>query len=144
MSFSPYASYKDSGVPWLGAVPEHWDVKAARFLMSCNDDVLPEDTPLDYDLDYVEISDVDEVNGVAGSEVMKFKDAPSRARRLVRDGDVILSTVRTYLRAIAAISNPPENLVVSTGFAVLRPRLINSKYARYAVAYDGFIQEVIS
>ena len=75
---------------------------------------------------------------------MQFKDAPSRARRLVRDGDIILSTVRTYLRAIAAIASPPDNLVVSTGFAVLRPRHINSKYARYAVAYDGFIQEVIS
>jgi type I restriction enzyme S subunit len=112
--------------------------------MSCNDDVLSEDTPFDYALDYVEISDVDEVNGIAGSEVMQFKDAPSRARRLVRDGDIILSTVRTYLRAIAAIASPPDNLVVSTGFAVLRPRHINSKYARYAVAYDGFIQEVIS
>jgi type I restriction enzyme S subunit len=144
MSFSPYATYRDSGVTWLGQVPAHWDVKAARFLMSCNDDVLSEDTPSDYELDYVEISDVDEVNGLAGSEIMKFKDAPSRARRLVRDGDVILSTVRTYLRAIAAIESPPENLVVSTGFAVLRPRYINSKFARYAVAYDGFVQEVIS
>lgn len=52
----------------------------------------------------------------------RFEDAPSRARRRVRHGDVIISTVRTYLQAIAQIENPPENLIVSTGFAVVRPR----------------------
>ena len=144
MSFPAYAAYRDSGVPWLGVVPAHWSAKALRFLMSCNDEVLSEDTPPDYEVDYVEISDVDEVGGVRGSETMKFADAPSRARRLVRDGDIILSTVRTYLRAIATVANPPGNMVVSTGFAVLRPRDVNSRFARYAVAYDGFVQEVIS
>ena len=107
MSFPAYAAYRDSGVPWLGVVPAHWSAKALRFLMSCNDEVLSEDTPPDYEVDYVEISDVDEVGGVRGSETMKFADAPSRARRLVRDGDIILSTVRTYLRAIATVANPP-------------------------------------
>lgn len=140
----PYASYKASGVPWLGDVPAHWEVKQARFVMTCNDDVLPENTSPEQVLDYIEISDVDEVSGIKGFESVKFSDAPSRARRLVMDGDVIVSTVRTYLRAVAAISNPTAETVVSTGFAVLRPRAIDSRYSKYAILYDGFISEVIS
>lgn len=140
----PYASYKPSGVPWLGDVPGHWEVKQTRFVMTCNDDVLPEHTNPQQLLDYVEISDVDEVSGIKGFESIKFVDAPSRARRLVVNGDVIVSTVRTYLRAIAAISSASPDMVVSTGFAVLRPRAINSRFAKYAILYDGFIREVIA
>src|SRR5260370_960669 len=51
---------------------------------------------------------------------LRFEDAPSRARRKVQHKDVIISTVRTYLRAIGLIEEPIENLIVSTGFAVLR------------------------
>lgn len=140
----PYPDYKPSGVPWLGDVPSHWETKAARFLMSCNDDVLSEDTPPNQVFEYVEISDVDEAVGLTGSAFVAFKDAPSRARRVVRHGDIVVSTVRTYLRAVAAISDPPPNLVVSTGFAVLRPEFITPQFARYAIVFDGFIHEVIA
>ena len=112
--------------------------------MSCNDEVLSEDTAPDQELEYVEISDVDETAGLTGSEFMAFKDAPSRARRVVRHGDIVVSTVRTYLRAVAAISDPPPNLVVSTGFAVLRPEFVTPRFARYAIVFDGFIHEVIA
>jgi type I restriction enzyme S subunit len=50
-----------------------------------------------------------------------YSDAPSRARRIVRKGDTILSTVRTYLKAIAFIESATEDLVCSTGFAVIKP-----------------------
>lgn len=138
------AVMKPSGVAWLGEVPSHWEVKQTRFVMTCNDDVLPEHTSPEQPLDYVEISDVDEMSGIKGFETVRFVDAPSRARRLVVDGDVIVSTVRTYLRAVAAISNPTPDTVVSTGFAVLRPRSIDSRFVRYAILCDGFISEVIA
>lgn len=112
--------------------------------MTCNDDALEETTDPDYLLEYIEISDVDEISGLKTSETLKFRDAPSRARRRVNGGDVIVSTVRTYLRAVAAISNPEPNTIVSTGFAVLRPQTIKSKFARYAILSDGFISEVIA
>ncbi len=76
---------------------------------------------------------------------MPFVKAPSRARRVVRDGDVIVSTVRTYLEAIAPINCPPDNLVVSTGFAVIRPKsILHKKYAAYALRAKGFIEEVVA
>ncbi len=139
-----YPEYKNSGVPWLGDIPAHWGFKQIRFVMTCNDDVLSEDTNENATIEYIEISDVDEFKGITGTEVLKFSEAPSRARRLVKNGDILVSTVRTYLRAIAPVKNPSENMVVSTGFAVLRPEEIDTGYSKYAMLYDGFIGEVIS
>ncbi|MGB9880403.1 MAG: restriction endonuclease subunit S, partial [Anaerolineae bacterium] len=64
---------------------------------------------------------------------------------LVRDGDVVVSTVRTYLRAIAAIKDPEPNLVVSTGFAVLRPGTgLASGYLAYALRASYFVERVVA
>jgi type I restriction enzyme, S subunit len=52
---------------------------------------------------------------------LAIDEAPSRARRIVRTGDVIVSTVRPSLRARAAIAVDLDGAVVSTGFCVLRP-----------------------
>ena len=48
-------------------------------------------------------------------------DAPSRARRRVLSGDILVSTVRPNLRGFARVQKAAENLVASTGFAVLTP-----------------------
>jgi type I restriction enzyme S subunit len=121
MSLPRYKNYKDSGVQWLGEVPEHWNVAPVKSVASCNDDVLTEATPPDLDIVYIEISDVDASRGIVGGTRIEFGSAPSRARRIVKRGDVLISTVRTYLRAIAPVGLPPENMIASTGFAVIRP-----------------------
>jgi len=125
-------------------LPAHWELKRLKYVASINDDVLPEDTTPEFPLRYVDISNVDPVVGVFGEEDYEFDKAPSRARRLVRDGDTIVSTVRTYLRAVAPINNPPKNLIVSTGFAVVRPRSIDSRYLSYALRESGFIEDIVS
>lgn len=138
------APKKPSGVPWLGEIPTHWESKAAKFLVTCNDDVLTEDVDPATEIVYVEIADVEEGQGIKATTDMLFKDAPSRARRQVKHGDIIVSTVRTYLKAIAPVENPPDNLVVSTGFAVLRPHGVSQGFAKYAFAESGFINTVIA
>jgi type I restriction enzyme S subunit len=57
---------------------------------------------------------------------------------------VIVSTVRTYLRAIATVRVPPENLIASTGFAVIRPRDIETSYLGYAMQTEFVISEIIA
>ena len=121
MSLPRYPEYKDSGVEWLGEVPVHWVELPLKTVASYNDDVIDEATDSDQEILYVDISGVDRAVGIVAKEAMLFSAAPSRARRKVKDGDVIVSTVRTYLRAIARIVEPEKNLVVSTGFAVIRP-----------------------
>jgi type I restriction enzyme, S subunit len=138
-----YPEYKGSGVEWLGDVPEHWGVKPLKYVASVNDEVLPESTPSDWELIYVDIGSVDRVEGITKKESMIFENAPSRARRLVSDGDTIVSTVRTYLRAIAPVQNPEPNLVVSTGFAVIRARKIRSDYLSFLLRSGYFIENVV-
>lgn len=143
--YKAYPAYKDSGVEWLGEIPEGWNVKFLKFQCTYNDDVLMESTPDNYELEYVDIGSVSAVEGITKTEKMLFVNAPSRARRKVKDGDVIVSTVRTYLEAIAPIVCPPDNLIISTGFAVIRPTsLINKGYLSYCLRTKGFIEEVVA
>lgn len=135
---------KDSDILWLGKIPIHWNIRPLKYLISFNDEVLPESTPDDYEIRYVEVGDISEKLGILNSTDITFKDAASRARRLVKHGDILISTVRTYLRAIAPVSNPPSNMVVSTGFAVIRPKSLNNDYARFLLSTEYFLSEVIS
>ncbi len=143
--YNAYPEYKDSGVEWLEDVPKHWGSKPLKYLCSFNDDVLPDNTNKDFELCYVDIGSVSATEGLTRTETMSYDKAPSRARRLVQDGDVIVSTVRTYLEAIAPINNPPSNMVVSTGFAVIRPNIkLYKGYAAYCLRASGFIKEVVA
>ena len=145
MSLPRYPNYKNSRGAWLEEIPATWRVMHLIRAVSVNDEVLPESTSPDFEIEYVDIGNVSLEKGIERTEQFIFADAPSRARRLVRDGDVLVSTVRTYLKAIAPVTNPPENLVVSTGFAVVRPsEELYSGYAKYALQSAGFVDEVIS
>lgn len=116
-----------------------------KYCATLNDETLPESIAPDFELQYIDIGNVDSQGKVHDVADYKFSDAPSRARRIVRDGDVVISTVRTYLQAIAAIENPPENLIVSTGFAVVRPLAqLDHYYCKYALRESRFLWEVES
>jgi len=106
-----------------------------KYVATINDEALGEDTDADFEMRYIDISNVDSSGKINEFATYRFKDAPSRARRRVRDGDVIISTVRTYLQAIAQIIQPPANLIVSTGYAVIHPRPehFDTRYCKYAL-----------
>ena len=139
-----YPHYRDSGIEWLGGVPAHGRVKRLKVVASTNDEALSDaEDPLRV-MFYVDISAADATRGITRYEELVFEDAPSRARRLVRDGDTIVSTVRTYLRAIAPIDSPKPEMVVSTGFAVIRPRAIDADFASWVLREQGFLDEIVA
>jgi len=143
--FRPYQSYKDSGVEWLGEIPEHWEVKRLKNVTQINPEVLPEAADPDYALQYIDITNVNEKGSIIDVQELRFEDAPSRARRMVRHGDTIISTVRTYLKAIGFIDDPPENLIVSTGFAVLRAMAaVKPAFLWRLVQSQQFVDSVVS
>jgi type I restriction enzyme S subunit len=143
--FKPYSAYKDSGVAWLGEIPAHWEVTRLKYVAQLNPEALAEDTDPGMEMVYVDIGGVDNLGRIVEREALTFSAAPSRARRLVRDGDVIVSTVRTYLRAIAAIRKPDLGTVVSTGFAVIRPgHVLTTGYAAYALRAPYFVERVVA
>jgi len=69
---------------------------------------------------------------------MHISEAPSRARRKVQHGDTIWSCVRPNRRSFYYIHAPDENLLVSTGFAVLSPSQLTSNYIYYATTTQDF------
>lgn len=115
-----------------------------KFAATINDEALTEDVDPDFEIQYIDIGNVDSSGTVHEIATYRFEAAPSRARRIVRDGDVIISTVRTYLQAIAPIASPPQNLIVSTGFAVIRPRpgALDAKFCRCVLREPAFLAEV--
>lgn len=142
--YQPYQEYKDSGVEWLKLSPSSWETKALKYIVSCNDEVLSESTDPDMEFEYIDIGGVSSSEGITRTETMTFSRAPSRARRVVKDGDIIVSTVRTYLEAIAPISSEFDGRIASTGFAVLRPKFLLSSFARYALRARHFIDSVVA
>jgi type I restriction enzyme S subunit len=75
----------------------------------------------------IEISDVDAGSGTVTSKTVACSEAPSRARKLVRYGDVLASTVRPEQKKVGIItSDDDDGAVCTTGFAVLRPINISS------------------
>ncbi len=81
----------------------------------------PKEEP-DREIDYIDIASIDNTRQVIGKvKQYKLKDAPSRARQIVRSGDVLFATVRPYLRNIASVPKDYGQQIASTGFSVLRP-----------------------
>lgn len=145
MSYSAYQQFSPPRWPGTQPAPVGWEVRRLKFAVTCNDEALSEATAPEYEMAYVDISSVNLVEAITMVETLLFEEAPSRARRIVRDGDTIISTVRTYLKAIAAIERPPDNMIVSTGFAVVRPLdFIDSRFLGYALQGTGFIDAVVA
>ena len=129
--------------PLPGKVPEHWKALRLKHWIGINESVLPESTDPGFEFRYMEISAVDHGRLIEFPQKTHFEVAPSRARRRVKLGDTLLSTVRTYLKAIWYAENPGDDLVCSTGFAVLTPKKgTNPKYVNYLVQSEPFTDKI--
>lgn len=118
-------------------------LRPLKHLARLNPEVLSEDTDPDFEFDYIDIGGVTLEEGVRQKEAMRFEAAPSRARKPVRKGDVIVSTVRTYLKAVARIDDTHNRAVVSTGFAVLRPNAgVDAGYLYRLCQANPFVGDV--
>ena len=134
---------KASGIEWLGEVPEHWEVKPLKRWVRLNARTLGQKTSPDFEFRYVDIGSVQTGRLVKEPERIRFEAAPSRARRVLRRGDTIISTVRTYLKAIWYVSEDADDLIASTGFAVLTPGSgVEPEYLGYVIQSSPFVNRV--
>jgi type I restriction enzyme S subunit len=81
-------------------------------------------------------------NGVfSDPEHLDLADAPSRAKRIVKNNDIVISTVRPNLRHFGIIQNAKPNMIVSTGFAVLTMDENNAdyRYIYYLLTKDEIV-----
>jgi type I restriction enzyme S subunit len=100
-------------------LPVGWRLAAIEEVCAINAWTLGKNDDLET-LEYVEISEVSRGN-IANIATYPRGEEPSRARRRLRRGDTVLSTVRPDRGSYFLALNPPENRVASTGFAVLTP-----------------------
>ena len=140
---SPLPACKPSGWKWLKALPKHWEARKLKHCLGVNESTLPETTDPDLEFRYIEIGAVNSGDLVEPPAIIRFSAAPSRARRIVKGGDTIVSTVRTYLKAVWYAEDPGDNLICSTGFAVLTPKQGTvPKFASYVAQSAPFTDQV--
>jgi len=84
----------------------------------------PNNAPTQY-FSYIDINSVDTRTGEVELQKIRFYEAPTRARKKVELGDVIVSTVRPNRNAVAIIDEILDRRVCSTGFSVIKPEKIN-------------------
>lgn len=133
---------KPSGKELIGDIPSSWNAKPLKYCVAINKDVLLESTKPDYTFRYIDIGSVNFSEGITGYEEVTFENAPSRARRIVHNGDTIVSTVRTYLKAISRIDDD-KDVIASTGFAVLTPTHADSGFLEFFCKSEAFCDEIV-
>lgn len=93
----------------------------------------------DVEIEYIDTASVTN-NRFEPLQKLKLSEAPSRAKRIVRNGDTILSTVRPNQRHFGFIRNPEPNTIASTGFAVLTPKKIHPEFLYYYISQDSITE----
>jgi type I restriction enzyme S subunit len=126
----------------LGPIPEGWEVQRLGDIAAVNEQSFKAADLPDPFL-YLDISAVG-VGRIEAPSVIAAAEAPGRARRRVRDGDVVWATVRPNRRAHGLIHDPPSNLVASTGLAVLSPAAVPSSFLYEHAAAQSFTDFLVS
>lgn len=101
--------------------PGLWVPSTLGALCEVDPEILGASTPREYRFRYIDISSVSPLSISEELQETSFALAPSRARKKVRRNDVLMATVRPNLKAFARVKGD-DDLVASTGFAVLRAR----------------------
>ena len=124
----------------LGPIPQAWEVRALCEVASVNRRTLGVgDLPAS--VRYLDISAVG-VGQIGEPVVIPATSAPGRARRELRDGDVVWATVRPNRRAHGLVHDPSPDLIGSTGLAVLSPETVPSSFL-FEYASDATFTEYL-
>ncbi len=125
----------------VGMVPEHWDIACLRDLTSKCSQIDPRNTP-NSKIKYIDVSGIsNQTLRIEDYKEFYGKDSPSRARKKIHFNDVIIATVRPYLKRIALVPECLDGELCSTAFCVLRALIqkIYPIFLFYCVTKNDFI-----
>jgi type I restriction enzyme, S subunit len=93
---------------------------------------------------YIDITSIDnELKKITSPKRYQWKDAPSRAKQIVKANDIVFSTVRTYLKNIALVPALLDGQIASTGFCVIRGgEAVHHKFLFYYTLSISFIESL--
>ncbi|MBP5123271.1 restriction endonuclease subunit S [Pseudomonas protegens] len=122
----------------MNELPKGWKVAALGDICTQPVQRTPSD---DESFIYIDIASVDRtLKVVSKPQQLLGAEAPSRARKVVNTGDVIVSMTRPNLNAVALIHEQHNNCIASTGFDVLKPNEIDSRWIFAAVRSAQFVE----
>jgi type I restriction enzyme, S subunit len=116
-----------------------WPTKTLGDVLQRTETVNPLESPQS-EFEYIDVSSVsNKTFAIQETQRLKGKDAPSRARRLVKANDVLFATVRPTLQRIALVPEDLDRQVCSTGYFVLRPKpQVDNRFLFYFLFTDNF------
>ena len=115
-------------------MPQNWKTYKLSEVADTNASTIGKDFPFDEIL-YLDTGSVTE--GCYDIPVkLKTSEAPSRAKRIIKNNDLIISTVRPNQKHYGLIKNPEQNLIVSTGFCVITPKKVNPEFLYYCLTTE--------
>ncbi|WP_282156654.1 restriction endonuclease subunit S [Vibrio diabolicus] len=124
----------------MSELPKGWSTCKVDQLCLKPEQVKPAD---DLKFLYIDIGSVDrETKSISTPTEILGCDAPSRARKIVNAGDVIVSMTRPNLNAVAKITKQFDGQIASTGFDVLKPILIETEWLFAVVKSKPFIDAI--
>lgn len=92
---------------------------------------------------YIDIGSIDrDLKRITEPQRLIGNDAPSRARKIINTGDVLVSLTRPNLNAVALVSGEFNNQIASTGFEVIKPVKVDSRYIFALVRSKAFINSI--
>ena len=98
------------------------------------------------EITYVDLSSIDnDIKQITDVKHVLGRDAPSRARQLIRKGDVLVSTVRPGLNGVAIVPEPLDGATASTGFTVLRANevTLSGQFLFHWVRTSAFVSNMV-
>ncbi len=124
-------------------VPEGWRKVKLSEVTKVDPESLTQRTDPEYEFRYIDIASVSTGNIDIPTDRILFSESPSRARRVVRTNDVLMATVRPNLKAFAHYSGNGEDVVCSTGFAVIRSKeKSDSKFIFNTILSDEITRQI--
>ncbi|WP_150312989.1 restriction endonuclease subunit S [Enterobacter hormaechei] len=123
-----------------GKLPEGWvNTTIGDISVKCSQRVPDENEQFIY----VDIGSINrELKLIENPQYLIGKDAPSRARKEIKAHDIIVSLTRPNLNAVALVSEKYDEQIASTGFEVIRPTLVESRYIFALVRSRHFIDSI--
>ena len=96
---------------------------------------------------YVDIASINrETKEIENAREFTYDDAPLRARKEIQENDLLVSTVRPNLNAVACVPASLHGQIASTGFTVLRcnPKKVHYRYLFYRLTSEAFIEDMVA
>ena len=134
--YKPYPAYKDSGIEWIGRVPDHWDIariKRTAQIATDRCNVIPAGSP------YIGLEDVESGSGQYKPTTTTSRHSEDSTVGLFRAGDVLYGKLRPYLRK--CITGPTDG-ACSTEFLVLKPASVSPAWLQNWLLTHDVTQQI--